>query len=48
MNDIVLSHQLRQELSPQLLQSIKLLQMTSQELSDYLTRLREENPLLEG
>lgn len=48
MSEITLRHQLRQELSPQLLQSIKLLQMTSQELSDYLTRLQEENPLLEA
>ena len=47
MTDITLQHQLRQELSPQLLQSVKLLQMNSQELTDYLNRLREENPLLE-
>ena len=48
MSEITLRHQLRQELSPQLLQSIKLLQMTSQELAEYLSRLREENPLLEA
>ena len=47
MGDITLQHQLRQELSPQLLQSVKLLQMNAQELLDYLSALREENPLIE-
>ena len=47
MTDITLKHQLRQELSPQLLQSVRLLQMTSQELLDYLSQVREENPVIE-
>lgn len=32
---------------PQLLQSMEILQMNSQELLEYLGRLTEENPLLE-
>lgn len=47
MPDIALKHQLRQELSPQLLQSIRLLGMNSQELLEYLSRVREENPMIE-
>ena len=49
MSDIVLKPQLRQELrlTPQLMQSMKLLQMNSQELVEYLNQVREENPLIE-
>lgn len=49
MSNIVLKPQLRQELrlTPQLLQSMKLLQMNSQELVEYLNQVREENPLIE-
>lgn len=41
--------ELRQELklTPQLLQSMEILQMNSQELLEYLGRVTEENPLLE-
>lgn len=35
------------KLSPQLLQSMEMLQMNSQELLDFLSRAAEENPLLE-
>ena len=46
MSLIHLSTELRQELklTPQLLQSMELLQMNSQELVDYLNQVSEENP----
>ena len=46
MNLISLKTELRQELklTPQLLQSMEVLQMNSQELLDYLGNLSEENP----
>lgn len=49
MSLIALKAELRQQLklSPQLLQSMEILQMNSQELLEYLGRLTEENPLLE-
>lgn len=49
MSLITLKAELRQQLklSPQLLQSMEILQMNSQELLEYLGRLTEENPLLE-
>lgn len=49
MNLVSLKTELRQELklTPQLLQSIAVLQMNSQELLDYLNQVSEENPLLE-
>ena len=49
MNEFSLKTELRQELrlTPQLLQSMEILQMTSQELLDYINRMTEENPLLE-
>lgn len=49
MRELALHPQLRQELkfSPQMLQSIRLLQMNSQELLGYLDQVREENPLIE-
>lgn len=49
MSLVTLKTELRQELklTPQLLQSMEVLQMTSQELLDYLNRASEENPLLE-
>lgn len=49
MSLISLKTELRQQLklSPQLLQSMEILQMNSQELLEYLGRLTEENPLLE-
>ena len=49
MSLIRLSTELRQELklTPQLLQSMELLQMNSQELLDYLNQVSEENPLVE-
>ena len=49
MNLISLKTELRQELklTPQLLQSMEVLQMNSQELLDYLGKLSEENPTLE-
>lgn len=49
MNILSLKTELRQELklTPQLLQSIELLQMSSQELLEYVNRSSEENPLLE-
>ena len=48
MSLIHLSTELRQELklTPQLLQSMELLQMNSQELLDYLNQVSEENPLV--
>lgn len=49
MNHISLKTELYHELklTPQLLQSMKLLQMNSQELLKYLGEMAEENPLLE-
>lgn len=49
MSLVSLNTELRQQLklSPQLLQSMEILQMNSQELLEYLGRLTEENPLLE-
>lgn len=49
MSLISLKTELRQELklTPQLLQSMEVLQMTSQELLEYLGRAVEENPLLD-
>ena len=49
MNLISLKTELRQELklTPQLLQSMEVLQMNSQELLDYLGKLSEDNPTLE-
>ena len=49
MSLISLKTELRQELklTPQLLQSMEVLQMNSQELLDYLGKLSEENPTLE-
>ncbi len=46
MSLLSLKTELRQELklTPQLLQSMEVLQMNSQELLDYLGRLSEENP----
>ena len=49
MSLVTLKTELRQELklTPQLLQSMEVLQMNSQELLDYLGKLSEENPTLE-
>ena len=49
MSLVSLKTELRQELklTPQLLQSMEILQMNSQELLEYLGRVTEENPLLE-
>ena len=49
MSLVSLKTELRQELklTPQLLQSMEVLQMNSQELLDYLNKMSEENPLLE-
>ena len=49
MSLISLKTELRQELklTPQLLQSMEVLQMNSQELLEYLGKLSEENPTLE-
>lgn len=49
MGILSLKAELRQELklTPQLLQSMEVLQMTSQELLEYLERAIEENPVLE-
>ena len=49
MSLVTLKPELRQELklTPQLLQSMEILQMNSQELLEYLGRVTEENPLLE-
>jgi len=49
MSFLSLKTELRQELklTPQLLQSMEVLQMTSQELLEYLGRAVEENPVLE-
>lgn len=49
MSLVQLKTELRQELklTPQLMQSMEVLQMTSQELLEYLSRQAEENPLLD-
>lgn len=49
MNLVSLKAELRQQLklSPQMLQSMELLQMNTQDLAEYLQRAAEENPLLE-
>ena len=49
MSLVQLKTELRQELklTPQLLQSMDVLQMSSQELLEYLSRQAEENPLLD-
>lgn len=49
MSILSLKAELRQQLhlSPQLFQSMEILQMNSQELLEYLNRISEENPLLE-
>ena len=49
MSLVTLKAELRQELklTPQLLQSMQVLQMNSQELLDYLGKISEENPLIE-
>ena len=49
MSLVSLKTELRQQLklTPQLMQSMEVLQMNSQELLDYLGRLSEENPTLE-
>lgn len=49
MSFVSLRTELRQELklTPQLLQSMEILQMNSQELLEYLGRITEENPLLD-
>lgn len=49
MASVTLKTELRHELklTPQILQSMKVLQMNSQELVDYLGKLSEENPVLE-
>ena len=49
MSLVQLKTELRQELkrTPQLLQSMEVLQMTSQELLAYIGRMAEENPLLD-
>lgn len=49
MSLVQLKTELRQELklTPQLMQSMEVLQMTSQELLEYIGRMAEENPLLD-
>ena len=49
MSLVQLKTELRQELklTPQLMQSMEVLQMTSQELLEYLSRQAEDNPLLD-
>ena len=49
MSLVSLKTELRQELklTPQLLQSMEVLQMNSQELLEYLGKISEENPLVE-
>ena len=49
MRLVSLKAELRQELklTPQLLQSMEILQMNAQELLEYLGRAAEENPVLE-
>ena len=49
MSLVQLKTELRQELklTPQLMQSMEVLQMTSQELLEYISRQAEENPLLD-
>ena len=50
MSLVSLNTELRQELklTPQLLQSMEVLQMNVQDLAEYLSRASEENPLLEA
>lgn len=50
MSLVSLKTELRQELklTPQLLQSMEVLQMNVQDLAEYLSRASEENPLLEA
>ena len=49
MSLVSLKTELRQDLklTPQLLQSMEILQMNSQELLEYLNRVSEENPVVE-
>lgn len=49
MSLVSLKTELRQDLklTPQLLQSMEILQMNSQELLEYLNKVSEENPLVE-
>ena len=49
MSLVSLKTALRQELklTPQLLQSMEILQMNSQELLEYLNKVSEENPVVE-
>ena len=49
MSLVALKTELRQELklTPQLIQSMEVLQMNAQELAEYLARMSEENPVLE-
>lgn len=49
MGQLIQRAQLRQEtkLNPQMLQSMEILQMNSDELLEYLNKVREENPLIE-
>ena len=49
MDLVSLKTELRQQLklTPQLLQSMEILQMNTQELAEYLQRATEENPLLD-
>lgn len=49
MNHLSLKPELRQELklTPQLLQSMEILQMNTQDLLEYLNRTAEENPILD-
>ena len=49
MSLVSLKTELRQDLklTPQLLQSMEILQMNSQELLEYLNKISEENPLVE-
>lgn len=47
MNSLSLTPELRQQLTPRLLQSMRILQMNAQELTGYLNQAAQENPLLE-
>jgi len=49
MGQLIQKAQLRQELkmTPQILQSMEILQMNSDELLEYLNKVRQENPLIE-
>ncbi len=47
MNSLSLMPELRQQPTPQLLQSMRILQMNAQDLTDYLQQAAQENPLLE-